>query len=211
MIGPFDELAKEILPEDVEVFFIADEILLKLTIGQGGLSPIIFRQVVGHVISAQQAGADVVLVTCSSISPCVDVARLMVDIRVLKADEPMADKAVSLGARIGLAATSPSTLNPTTELLYARAKAVGKDVKVDSVLCEGGFDALYSGDIETHDRIVRQTLKKLMSRNDVVLLAQGSMARVADTIPVDKQTVPILSSPRLAVERVRDEIEAMGN
>ncbi len=39
---------------------------------------------------------------------------------------------------------------------------------------------------------------------DVVLLAQGSMSRVADTIPPAEKVAPILSSPRLAMERVRE-------
>ena len=39
-----------------------------------------------------------------------------------------------------------------------------------------------------------------MARNDVIILAQASMARVADTIPPEEQKVPILSSPRLAIE-----------
>jgi hypothetical protein len=43
-----------------------------------------------------------------------------------------------------------------------------------------------------------------MTRNDVVLLAQASMARVAETIPAKDQIVPVLSSPRLALERLRD-------
>ena len=72
------------------------------------------------------------------------------------------------------------------------------------MLCEGAYDALFAGDLETHDRIVRDTLKELMARNDVVLLAQASMARVAETIPGEEQAAPILSSPRLAVERARD-------
>ena len=39
-----------------------------------------------------------------------------------------------------------------------------------------------------------------MTRNDVVILAQASMARVANAIPAEEQKVPILSSPYLAVE-----------
>jgi hypothetical protein len=41
----------------------------------------------------------------------------------------------------------------------------------------------------------------------VVLLAQGSMSRLADTIPPEEKIVPILSSPRLALERVRDLLD----
>ena len=50
---------------------------------------------------------------------------------------------------------------------------------------------------------VRETLKSLMARTDVVMLAQASMARVAETIPAEEKTVPILSSPRMAVEHAR--------
>ena len=205
--GPYADLAKEIMP-DVDTMHVMDEILLTTVRAAGGVTPFIYRRLVDNVIAAEQAGADVVQVTCSSISACVDVARLMVSIPVLKIDEPMVDMAISLGARIGIAATSPSTLKPTAELARLKAAQAGKEVLVEAMLCEGAFDALFfRGDTETHDRIVRDCLKKLMARNDVVCLAQGSMARVADTFAPDERTVPILTSPRLALERAKEVIE----
>jgi Asp/Glu/hydantoin racemase len=206
-VGLFGDLSKELLPGDVEVFHIADELLLKIVLAQGGLSPFIFRRVAQHVTAAEEGGASVVQLTCSSISACADAARPLVSIPVLKIDEPMVDRALALGDRIGIAATAPTTLKPTTELVYARAEIMGKHVKVESVLCEGAYKALFSGESETHDRIVRQYLKELMAKNDVVILAQASMARVAGTIPAEEQAVPILSSPRLAMERARSVIE----
>ncbi len=161
LVEPFNELVKEIFPKDVESIHIADEIILKAVLAQGGLSPFIHQRVAEHVIAAQQAGADVVQFTCSSISPCVDSSSPMVEIPVLKIDEPMVDKAISLGARIGVAATAPTTLKPTTDLVYTRSNAVDKRVEVDSALCEGAYEALFSGDKETHDQIVRQTLQQL--------------------------------------------------
>lgn len=207
LVGLFADLSKELLPGDVEVFHIADELLLKVVLAQGGLSPFIFRRVAEHVIAAEEGGASVIQLTCSSISPCADAARPLVSVPVLKIDEPMVDRALSIGDRIGIAATAPTTLKPTTELVYARAELQGKQVKVQSVLCEGAYKALFSGDPETHDRIVRQYLKDLMAHNDVVILAQASMARVAGTIPAEEQAAPILSSPRLAMERARSVIE----
>ena len=38
----------------------------------------------------------------------------------------------------------------------------------------------------------------------MVVLAQASMARVVETLPESERTVPILSSPRLGVERVAE-------
>ena len=117
----------------------------------------------------------------------------------------MVDRALSIGTRIGLAATAPTALNPLADLVRARAQVAGKDVQVDSVLSKGAYEALFSrGDPEEHDRILRETLRELMTRSDVVLLAQASMARVADTIPPEEQIVPILSAVRSSVERARD-------
>lgn len=206
LVGLFSDLSKQLLPGDVEILHIADEVLLKVVLAQGGLSPFIYRRVAENVVAAEEAGADLVQLTCSSISPCAEPARALVSIPVLKIDEPMVDRALSLGERIGVAATAPTTLKPTTDLVYERARRLEKKVKVDSVLCEGAYKALFSGDPETHDRIVRNYLKELMKHNDVVLLAQASMARVAGTIPAEDQLVPILSSPRLAMERAREVI-----
>ncbi len=203
LVTPFNELSKELLPPGVDWFHIADEMLLKLVLAQGGLTPFIFRRVAEHVVAAYEAGATLVQVTCSSISPCVVASRPMVPVPVLKIDEPMVDQALQIGTKIGVVATVPTTLKPTTELVFERASHWGKEVQVESVLCEGAFSALMSGDGETHDRIVRQHLQDLMERTDVVVLAQASMARVAATISPEEQKAPILSSPRLAVEHLR--------
>jgi hypothetical protein len=67
----------------------------------------------------------------------------------------------------------------------------------------GAFDAVLAGDVATHDRLVRAKLAELSGRVDVVVLAQASMARVVvDTLGVDERRGPILSSPRLGMERV---------
>jgi Asp/Glu/hydantoin racemase len=202
LVGLFNELSRELLP-DVEVFHIADEMLLKVVLAQGGLSPFIFQRVAEHVVAAERAGATAVQCTCSSISPCVEASRPLVGVPVLKIDEPMVDAAIRTGPRIGVAATAPTTLGPTTELVHTRAAALGVPVQVESVLCKGAYDALFSGDPQKHDQIVMQALRDLMQRNDVVILAQASMARVAQAIPTEEKRVPILSSPRLAIEHVR--------
>jgi Asp/Glu/hydantoin racemase len=202
LVGMFNDLSKELLP-GVEVFHIADEMLLKVVLAQGGLSPFIFQRVSDHVVAAERAGATAVQCTCSSISPCVDASRPLVGIPVLKIDEPMVNKAIGTGSRIGIAATAPTTLKPTTELVHTRAAAMGRSVQVESVLCEGAYSALFSNDTQKHDQIVAQVLRDLMTRNDVIILAQASMARVAQTIPAEEQRIPILSSPRLAMEHVK--------
>jgi Asp/Glu/hydantoin racemase len=202
----FAALAEELVP-DAEVFHIVDETLLGVTRTVGTLTPATRRRVLGYVESAAEAGADVVVVTCSSIGPAVDESRSFVETPVLRIDEPMADEAVRLGDRIGVLATLSTTLEPTAELVARQGRAAGKDVDVVARICEGAFDALGAGDRETHDELVRDGLRRLIADVDVVVLAQASMARVVETLPQSERTtseraVPILSSPRLGMERV---------
>ena len=137
-------------------------------------------------------------------SPCVDVARNLVSIPVMKVDEPMVEKAVGQYRKIGIIATAPTTLKPSNELVEQKAQEREGSIQIESVLCEGAFDAFLSGNLNQHDQIVRSHLLDLMSKTEVVLLAQASMMRIVDTLDEKEKIVPVLSSPRLAVERLAE-------
>ena len=199
----FSQLARELSPE-AEVFHIADESLLTVTRRTGALTPLTKRRVFGHIMSAVDGGADLVMVTCSSIGPAVDMTRGFVPVPVLRVDAPMAEEAVRLGQSIGVLATLSSTLEPTAELVERQGRAAGKLVRVVPHLCAGAFDALAAGDRSSHDELVRDGLRRLCQEVDVVVLAQASMARVVDAAADEVGRVPVLSSPRLAMTRVAD-------
>lgn len=210
IVDLFTRLSAEILPPGTEAWHVADEILLKVVLAQGGLSPLIHARVGEHAVSAEAAGATAVQLTCSSISPCADTARELVGIPVLKIDEPMVDRALEIGDRIGVAATAPTTLRPTAELIETRAGALGRTVQVEARLAEGAYAALFGGDPARHDVIVLEALHDMAHRCDVILLAQASMARVVDSLPAGALRCPILTSPRLAVERAARVLAGAG-
>ena len=205
LIPGFTELCKELL-SGVSVFHVVDESLIKNTIQVGKLEKRTMRRLVRLVESAGEAGADAVLVTCSSIGPAVPVARALFEFPVLRIDEPMAEEAVRIGQRIGALATLRTTLDPTVQLLEETARHQGRPREITSSLCEGAFEAVCAGDAPTHDRLVLDKLQDMMQRVDVVVLAQASMARIIPQIPAGTRMVPILSSPRLAMERVRNTL-----
>ena len=151
---------------------------------------------------AEQAGADVVLVTCSSVGPAVEASAIFSSVPVLRVDQPMADHAISIGARIGVLATLETTLGPTADLIQRRSIIAKKTISITELLCEGAFVALLEGDFKKHDEIVLSKLQAILPFVDVVVLAQASMARVVDQLPGGSFTIPILSSPRLAVEHL---------
>jgi Asp/Glu/hydantoin racemase len=114
----------------------------------------------------------------------------------------MADEAVRRGPRVGVLATLRTTLEPTAELVEDRGVAAGSPVTAVPRLCEGAFEALMAGDRDAHDELVRNGLRRLVEDVDVVVLAQASMARIAEELPAEERVVPVLSSPRLGMERV---------
>ncbi|MCB0106926.1 MAG: aspartate/glutamate racemase family protein, partial [Caldilineaceae bacterium] len=191
------------------VFNMVDESLIKNTIKANEVTPQTARRLVDHLKSAEEAGADAILVTCSSIGPAVEAAQQFLNIPVIRVDVPLADKAIGIGSRIGVVATLPTTLKPTVELIEARAKLAGQEIEVVSTLCEGAFQAVAAGDTETHDRLVTAGIRALMAKVDVIVLAQASMARAANAIPEDERTVPILSSPQLAVDATQAVIRKL--
>lgn len=208
LVPVFGKLASEIMP-GVEVIHLVDEGLLKDARASGQLTPSMERRLGLLASFAEESGAEIVMVTCSSIGPCATGAQAFVKVPLIRVDEAMADEAVRTGKRIGVIATLYTTLKPTADLVRQRADVSDRKVEVETLLCEGAFPALEAGDMVTHDRIVREKLKELMGRVDVVVLAQASMARVADQLPAAERKIPILSSPRLGVERLKQRLEAL--
>jgi Asp/Glu/hydantoin racemase len=201
LVPVFQQLCSQYLPQ-VKVFNIVDDSLIKNVISCGELTPTNARRVVNYVGSAEVAGADFILVTCSSIGAAVEAAAALTNVPVLRVDQPMADRAVETGRRIGVIATLSTTLQPTSDLVKRRAEAAGKVIELETVLCEGAFDALMSGDTATHDAMVAKALRELSAKTDVIVLAQASMARVADNLAQEDKKVPILASPGLAIQLI---------
>lgn len=198
----FAQLAKEHLP-GIETFHMSDESLIRNTIAAGELTENTTRRVAAMIGLAHEGGADAVMVTCSSIGRATSLARSQYDFPVIRIDEALAEKAVGIGGRIGVAATLRTTLNPTMELLRETAAQMNREADLTPALAEGAFEAVLAGDTARHDELLLATLRDLMQRVDVVVLAQASMARVAAQLPQGSGP-PILSSPELAILRARE-------
>ena len=204
----FADLVAEALP-GVERTDRVDEALLGETIAAGHIPAATAARLRSHVEDAVRDGADLVLVTCSSMGPAVDA--LAADgLPVLRVDEALADEALASGPRIGVAATLSTTLEPTADIIRRRAMVAGRPeghVEIVTELIEGAFAALKAGELERHDELVRAGLRRLVPRADVIVLAQASMARVAATLaPEDTQGRRILASPKLGVERAAERL-----
>ena len=96
-----------------------------------------------------------------------------------------------------------TTLEPTAELVRRRAALMESEISLTTWLCDGAFAALSRSDTAAHDQAIADGLARLVGECDVIILAQASMARVADALPAHERPVPVLSSPRSGVESVK--------
>jgi len=191
----------------IATFHIVDDSLMQDFLNAGELIPVIVRRFCKQVELAEEAGAELIIVTCSSIAPAVDIARKMTAVPVLKVDEPMAEKAVSLSDQIGLMATAKTTMGPSVKLIEDKAAEVGKQIEINTSLSTEAFDCFLRGDMDKHDHILRDAASDLKGKVGVVVLAQASMGHLAGAIQ-EIVGVPVLTSPPLAidalVQRVKD-------
>ena len=202
LVTVFDDLFAHEMP-GWSRFHMVDESLLKNTISEGVLSKPTMRRVLTAIWSATDAGADAVVVTCSSLGAAVEAARPFCSVPLFRIDLGMAEEAVRLGTRIGVLATLQTTLAPTTALLETvSAKAGGAERTIVSRVVADAFARLSAGDAAGHDVAVAAALSAMAEEVEVIVLAQASMGRALTSLS-NPPTIPVLTSPALGVAHIR--------
>lgn len=197
LVDEFRVRMRDELP-DVDCFHVLDESLLQDLL-RGKPREAVHRRVVQQVLAAADAGADLIVMTCSSTSPAVDIARQILDRPVLKIDDPMAEAAVATGQRIGLVCTASSTVGPSTALLLSHAEARGREIAVVPMLQADAYAALMRGERAEHDRLIRKAVMQAGATVDTVVLAQASLAHLRDELAA-VLPMPVLASPALLMQ-----------
>jgi len=195
----------EIAPE-VKVYNMVDDSLIQECIREGCVTRGVKRRLLQHIIVAEQMGMDAILSTCSSMGEVVDIARQFCETPIVKIDEHMATEAVSKYGSLAVLATIPTTLNPTMKLLETKAKEAGRKVSIINGMANGAYQALVAGKPEEHDRLILEAAMKVAGDSDAIVLAQGSMGRMKDSL-AKKTGKPVLASPPFAARAIKALLE----
>jgi Asp/Glu/hydantoin racemase len=149
--------------------------------------------------------ADGILVTCSAFGPAIDQLAASVPVPVLKPNEAMFQAALAQGQNIGMLATfAPSVSTMTDEWDEYVAQAGGK-ATLRTIVVNDAIDRLRNGDAETHNRLVAERAPEL-ANCDAIMLAHFSTSRAAAAVRA-KVSVPVLTAPHAAVERMHAMID----
>lgn len=193
---------------DVLLTSIVDDSLIRDVRAAGRVTPAVARRLVQYFSIAAEMGADVILSTCSSVGEVVPAARVLFDVPLVRIDEPMVRQAVASARRIGVLATIPTTLGPTVRFLRAVADGGTAGIEIAEDLAPGAYEALVAGCGDEHDRLLIEAALRLRDRSELIVLAQGSMARIADRL---QQAVglPVLSSLKSGIAEVKRLLDGM--
>lgn len=199
------KLFAEIVP-DCRLINLVDDSLIPDVMNAGQVTGSVARRLLDYYRAAEEAGADIILNTCSSVGEVADMGRRVAGVPIIKIDDAMTAQAVEMGKTIGVIATVATTLGPTVRLVRSQAQKIDKDIKIVEGLAGSAFQALLAGRPDEHDAILLETAKDLATQVDVIVLAQGSMARMQAKLAAETGK-PVLASPRMAVEAVRDMLK----
>ena len=194
LVDDFSTRAAARLPE-IERSHVVNESLLQDLL-DGMPTAEVYPRIVDELRRAAETKPDLIVMTCSSTSPAVDLAREVIDVPILNIDDPLARAAVAAGARIGVICTATSTFEASTALLRSYGA-----VALSPVLLPEAFTALRAGDRATHDVLVTAAAVELAASVDVIVLAQASMAGLTEPLRA-LLSVPVLSSPELLFDEL---------
>jgi hypothetical protein len=198
-VETFGALLAELGPA-VPVRHLVDESLLADTRAAGALTEDVARRVRGAVLSLISGEARVVVCTCSTIAEAAETTPAPPGVVVMRIDRPMAERALTHGARVLVVAALASTIGPTTALLADSAQRSGRPLALSTLVCEQAWPHFQRGDQAAYAREIARCIEgnPAATSADVIVLAQASMAAAAPLLA--HFPAPILASPRLGLE-----------
>jgi len=205
-IDTIKNIAEEIMP-DVEIVNIMDDTILPELNENGGDIEAVQPRWENYAKNLEEDGADAIISACSSVGDLILPVQSDVGVPVLRIDEAMANYAIKNATTVGVAATLPTTLQPTMNLLKRKANEAEKNVSFIEKVASDAYNKLMSGDSAGHDEELRKVLDELYEQTDIVVLAQASMARVVETLPKEKQD-HFLVSPRSGMEYAKEKLNS---
>lgn len=205
LINTMKKEFSEMMP-DYQVCHIADDSLIQEVIEAGRVTECVRRRMMCYFQAAAELKPCVIVSACSSVGEVAEEADKMLKVPVIRIDHAMIQKALQEGKRIGVIASLETTIVPTISSIQHLAAENNRKVEIVGKVAEGAYAANCQGNTELHDSLVTEAARSIKNDVDVLILAQGSMARME--MPLRNITgLSVYSSPGLCVKEVRDLIK----
>ncbi|WMY09589.1 aspartate/glutamate racemase family protein [Paraburkholderia phenoliruptrix] len=176
----FDAAAKQLnLPTDALIHAGRAELLAAAELARAIL-PNIERRT-GDALLQLARRADSVLLTCSTLGPCVTAVSAVAGVPVIRVDASLAKDATRAPARVVALCATETTVQTTATLFTDAAKQSGADVEIH--LVQGAWALFKRGERSRYLVAIADAAEQAYADGaSVVALAQASMAPAADLI-----------------------------
>ncbi|MEU4427201.1 aspartate/glutamate racemase family protein [Actinoplanes sp. NPDC024001] len=186
---------------------LLDDLLISQAEQAGGLTAGLHRRMQTLIRYAVDGGADAVLLTCSMYGPVAHELAATVAVPVLASDQALFDDVAARDAkRISVLGPVRAGADDTAARLRAH---LGDGPRITAGVVEGARAATTAGDPEALDQVVATAVQAVPKDVDLIVLGQFSIspAQVAAQRAV---SVPVLSPPQLAAQRLRRHFAEAG-
>lgn len=201
----FANQLREYLGEEVRICNLWDDFLANNPNEIGEFTINNRNRLYNDIRNLELTGADMIVVTCSTLTPVVEMIRPFISVPVIAIDDAMGRKAAASGGKIFVLATAGSTIEPTKNKLTAEAAKLGKTLELEGMAVAPAYEALKAVDMERHDALLKEAAKEIKGY-DCIVLAQASMAHLKDSI-AEIAGCPVFASPALCMEEVKETLK----
>lgn len=165
----------------------------------GGVTPAINRQTQDALLGLGR-GADAVLLTCSTLGPCITGMATRTAVPTIRIDAALAEEAARLGGKVVALCAIETTVGPTTRVFADAAKGYGAQVEVR--LVPGAWALFRVGERAGYLSAIAAAVDEAYeSGASVVALAQASMAGARNLVtqartPLDSPSAGLAAAIR---------------
>lgn len=203
-VQPLQHAFRQLEPAAELFHFVNDHLLFKVKQkGKVEQEDIVdFTRLIFHAVDAKVDG---IIVVGTVFCPHVPLFANLVQVPIIAINQPMIKKAVTIGERIGVVATTAPTGPATEKQLQDYAQKINKKIEIEVAIVTEALDELNRGNGKRHDEIIQKAASDLQEKGcDPIILAQISMARAANSLNID---ATVLTSPEEGVREIMRQIK----
>jgi Asp/Glu/hydantoin racemase len=205
-IPPINQCFSRMWPQAKVVNILEDALYSDLK-NAGSLTEALINRVCVLGKYCENSGADAIMFTGSAFGPAVDRLKTVVGVPVLKPNEALYDVICNQTGKVALLSTVPAALSSMGLEIAELAQSRERSPDITAIVIDHAFEALQSGDVEIHDRLVVEAVRRIEQSHDLIALGQFSMWSVGQQL-ASSTSKPIITTPDTAVDRFRSLLES---
>lgn len=189
-----DYIEKALSPHYIECVHFVDPGLINRVTSDESFDDIAAQRKVNEQLHhIAKSNVDAILITCTNYIALLRQDTLLIDVPIIKIDEPFFEHICNIAQRQTIVFTNPATVTGTMERLYEYAKRHNKEIDIYVETIDDAFELIMQGAKRAYDDKIMQFLQVAANENRVISVAQLSMVDAATAF--ERLTSTVIANP----------------